>query len=52
MGQFVPNGVLVTDFWAAYNAVACEDRQMCLAHLLRELEAVEKYKDTCGSASG
>ncbi len=37
-------GVLVTDFWGAYNAVACAFRQMCLAHLLRELEHTEKYK--------
>ena len=38
------NGTLVTDFWGAYNAVACEDRQMCLVHLLRELKQTEKYK--------
>ena len=37
-------GTLVTDFWAAYNAVACADRQMCLVHLLRELEHTLKYK--------
>lgn len=37
-------GVLVTDFWAAYNAVVCAFRQMCLAHLLRELEHTEQYK--------
>lgn len=42
------DGVLVTDFWGAYNAVSCADRQMCLAHLLRELKTVEKYKDTTG----
>lgn len=40
------NGVLVTDFWAAYNAVACAWRQMCLVHLLRELKKVDKYLDT------
>jgi transposase len=34
------DGVLVTDFWAAYNAFAAE-RQCCLAHLLRELEKVD-----------
>ena len=34
------DGVLVTDFWAAYTAFATE-RQCCLAHLLRELEKVE-----------
>lgn len=38
------NGTLVTDFWAAYNAVVCADRQMCLVHLLRELEQTAKYK--------
>jgi transposase len=30
-------GTLVTDFWGAYDAVACADRQMCVEHLLREL---------------
>jgi transposase len=38
------DGTLVTDFWSAYNAVACADRQMCLVHLLRELEQTVKYK--------
>jgi transposase len=37
-------GTLVTDFWGAYNAVVCSLRQTCLAHLLRELEHIEKYK--------
>jgi len=37
-------GTLITDFWAAYNAVVCALRQMCLVHLLRELEHTEKYK--------
>ena len=36
-------GTLVTDFWGAYNAVACSKRQMCLVHLLRDLENVETY---------
>lgn len=42
------NGVLVTDFWAAYNALrACVgDRQCCLAHLLRELEKVDQHNDS------
>ena len=35
------DGVLVTDFWAAYNAFATE-RQCCLVHLLRELEKVDQ----------
>lgn len=37
-------GTLVSDFWGAYNAVVCALRQTCLAHLLRDLEHVEKYK--------
>lgn len=37
-------GVLVTDFWGAYNFVQCAARQTCLAHLLRELKYVEQYK--------
>lgn len=41
-------GTLVTDFWAAYNAVACGDRQMCLTHLLRDLKEVEAYKPCDG----
>lgn len=36
-------GTLVTDFWAAYNAVVCAARQGCLAHLFRDLETVERY---------
>ena len=38
------SGTLVTDFWGAYNAVACALRQTCLVHLLRDLEHVDKYK--------
>ncbi len=37
-------GILVSDFWGAYNAVCCALRQTCLVHLLRELEHTEKYK--------
>jgi len=37
-------GTLVSDFWGAYNAVVCAQRQTCLVHLLRELEHTEKYK--------
>jgi len=39
-------GVLVSDFWGAYNAVACSKRQVCLVHLLRDLEYVESYRIT------
>ncbi|MGL5098070.1 MAG: IS66 family transposase, partial [Planctomycetia bacterium] len=39
------SGVLVADFWSAYDAVA-KHRQKCWPHLLRELKAVgEKYPD-------
>jgi hypothetical protein len=37
-------GILVSDFWRAYNAVVCALRQTCLVHLLRDLEHVERYK--------
>jgi len=37
-------GTLVTDFWAAYNAVVCAARQGCLVHLLRDLHTVDHYK--------
>jgi len=37
-------GTLVSDFWGAYNAVICSQRQVCLAHLLRDLKHVEQYK--------
>lgn len=37
-------GTLVSDFWGAYNAVCCGQRQTCLVHLLRDLENVEHYR--------
>lgn len=36
------DGVLVTDFWAAYSAVICGARQACLTHLLRELDKTDR----------
>ena len=39
------DGVLVSDFWGAYNLLTCA-KQKCLVHLLRDLERVENYKDT------
>jgi transposase len=39
-------GTLVSDFWAAYFNVACDDRQMCIAHLLRELLKVDDRNDS------
>jgi transposase len=41
------DGILITDFWSAYNAVVCTGRQTCLPHLLRELKKVD---DKNGSA--
>jgi len=41
------DGVLVSDFWYAYNILTCA-KQKCLVHLLRELERVCKYKDSSG----
>ncbi|KKL64452.1 hypothetical protein LCGC14_2164900 [marine sediment metagenome] len=36
------DGVLITDFWAAYDSVDAADRQKCIPHLLRELEKVDQ----------
>ena len=36
------DGILVTDFWAAYDAVQWWKHQCCLVHLLRELEKVNQ----------
>jgi len=41
------NGVFISDFWYAYNVLSCV-KQKCLAHLLRGLERVWKYKATSG----
>ncbi len=38
--------MLITDFWAAYNAVCAAERQCCLVHLLRELEKVDLHNDS------
>jgi hypothetical protein len=37
-------GILVTDFWGAYNAVRCMAKQKCIPHLLRDMLRVEKYQ--------
>ena len=39
-------GTLVTDFWAAYDAVIADDRQVCLPHLFRELAKVDERNAT------
>jgi len=41
------SGVFVSDFWYAYNVLTCA-KQKCLAHLLREIKHIEKYKDGSG----
>lgn len=41
-------GVLVTDFWGAYNAVVCARKQKCLPHLLRDLKRTQHYHDPGG----
>jgi transposase len=38
-------GVLVTDFFGAYNSIVCAGKQKCLVHLLGDMKKVEKYKD-------
>jgi transposase len=40
------DGVLVTDFWSAYNAVVSTARQACLTHLFRELDKVSERDDS------
>jgi hypothetical protein len=42
----VCKGILITDFWGAYNVVVCAGKQKGLVHLLRDLKSVtKKYKD-------
>jgi transposase len=36
------SGILVTDFWAAYNSIQGGERQCCLFHLLNELAKVDE----------
>jgi transposase len=40
------DGILITDFWSAYNALQCGGRQACLSHLFRELKKVDANTDT------
>lgn len=37
------DGILLHDFWTAYESIAVRDRQYCLVHLLRELEKVDQH---------
>jgi transposase len=42
------DGVLVSDFWAPYDHLLTDDRQCCLAHLLREVEKVDLTNTSTG----
>jgi transposase len=37
------DGILVRDFWVAYDALDVAEHQCCLVHLLRELEKVDQH---------
>ena len=37
------DGILLHDFWTAYESIDVADRQYCLVHLLRELEKVDQH---------
>jgi hypothetical protein len=36
------DGILISDFWGAYNKLEAASRQVCFAHLFRELKKVAK----------
>jgi len=40
------DGILLHDFWTAYESIDVLDRQYCLVHLLRELEKVDQHNDS------
>ena len=40
------DGILLHDFWTAYESIDVRDRQYCLVHLLRELEKVDQHNDS------
>ncbi len=44
------DGILVTDFWAAYGAVECTMRQACLVHLFRELDKTDEHDSSAAWA--
>jgi len=39
-------GILIHDFWSAYESLEVGDRQYCLVHLLRELEKVDQHNES------
>lgn len=44
-GDLFP-GILISDFWAAYGRLETAARQVCFAHLFREMEKVAKTNQT------
>jgi transposase len=40
------DGILLHDFWTAYESIDVADRQYCLVHLLRELEKVDQHNSS------
>ncbi len=40
------DGILLHDFWTAYESIDVLDRQYCLVHLLRELEKVDQHNQS------
>jgi transposase len=42
------DGILLHDFWSAYESIDVADRQYCLVHLLRELEKVDEHNSSPG----
>jgi hypothetical protein len=40
------DGILLHDFWPAYESIDVADRQYCLVHLLRELEKVDEHNSS------
>ena len=40
------DGILLHDFWSAYESLDVLDRQYCLVHLLRELEKIDQRNAT------
>lgn len=37
------NGIIISDFWSAYNKITALAKQKCLVHLLREVKRISKY---------
>ena len=46
------DGLLISDFFSAYNKVENAERQVCLAHLFRELVTVDERLSACDAQAG